>query len=381
MSDINQPKKRGRKPKNILENVENNIEKNKVIKPKKVENESIKNEIIEPKPKRKYTKRKNKDTETLIEQQKNKTENKTENVVIQDENNVQPENVKQPKKRGRKPKGGKIIVPDINNELNVDLIKPNVILHLKCSSNDLDNSFELGNLNYNPIVENVCPYNENEMDNYNKLEYNIEVSVNKTLQYEDTSTTKQNNYTNNTSIDMGNLNDKLIHDKLKQLQTMLHYDDISDKQSDCFSCGHSFNTPTIYIPKHILDGKYKVYGCFCLPECACRHLFNENIDTSVKWERYALLNNVYGKIYNYTKPIKPAPSPHYLLNNYYGNMTIEEYRHMLHQDKLIIVVDKPLSRVLPEIHDENNELPSFNFNKSNNKGNKNTTSNQKKNIN
>ena len=41
------------------------------------------------------------------------------------------------KKRGRKPKGGKII-KKINEKINADeLKKPNIILQLKCSSKDL----------------------------------------------------------------------------------------------------------------------------------------------------------------------------------------------------------------------------------------------------
>ena len=52
---------------------------------------------------------------------------------------------------------------------------------------------------------------------------------------------------------------------------------------------------------------YEVYGCFCSPECACAYLNKEHIDSSTFWERYALLNNIYGKIYEHDENIKPAP--------------------------------------------------------------------------
>lgn len=350
-------KKRGRKPKKLLEQ-----NKNEVI-----------NENVIVKPKRKYTKRKN--------VEKNKVETPT------NENTKQEEPViKQPKKRGRKPKGGKIIVEETKlDEINTQT-KPNVILHLKCSSKPNTTQF-IGDLNYNPNIEPITAYNENEMDNYNKIEYSVEVSMeqfenNKNIIQEHTDGKTNNNGDIITSnIDINNTNNtsnKLLWEKLKQLQYILHNDDISDKKSKCFSCSHSFNTPTIYIPMYEFDGKYKVYGCFCLPECACRYLFNENIDTSIKWERYALLNNMYGRIFNYEKPIKPAPSPYYLLNDYYGNLTIEEYRKMLQTDKLILVVDKPMSRVLPEIHDENNENPIFNYNKNISNGKVNNINSSKK---
>ena len=42
-----------------------------------------------------------------------------------------------PKKRGRKPKGGKIIKKNTKINENSTTPPPNVVLHLKCSSNDL----------------------------------------------------------------------------------------------------------------------------------------------------------------------------------------------------------------------------------------------------
>ena len=55
------------------------------------------------------------------------------------------------------------------------------------------------------------------------------------------------------------------------------------------------------IPKYELENKYYVYGSFCSPQCAAAYLLNETIDTSTKFERYALLNNIYSKVYNYEK--------------------------------------------------------------------------------
>ena len=68
-----------------------------------------------------------------------------ENVVL----------VKKPKKRGRKPKGGKIIKTLIEPNKN-QKIKPNVILHLKCSLKDIEQKNEsISVLKYNPNVENM----------------------------------------------------------------------------------------------------------------------------------------------------------------------------------------------------------------------------------
>jgi hypothetical protein len=100
---------------------------------------------------------------------------------------------------------------------------------------------------------------------------------------------------------------------------------------------------------------YHCYGCFCSPECATAYLFEEPIDTSTRFERYHLLNHIYCKIYNYEKNIKPAPNPYYVLNKYYGNLSIQEYRKLLKNERLLLVVDKPLSRILPELHEDNDD--------------------------
>jgi hypothetical protein len=82
----------------------------------------------------------------------------------------------------------------------------------------------------------------------------------------------------------------------------------------------------------------------------------ENIDSSIKFERYHLLNNIYSKIYNFKKNIKPAANPYYMLEKYYGNLTIQEYRALLRNERLFLIVDKPLTRILPELHEDNDDF-------------------------
>jgi hypothetical protein len=148
---------------------------------------------------------------------------------------------------------------------------------------------------------------------------------------------------------------KILWNKLKDLTYQLHTNSISDKKSACFWCTCDFDNPTILIPKFELNKIYHCYGCFCSPECATAYLFEESIDNSTRFERYHLLNHIYCKIYNYDKNIKPAPNPYYTLNKYYGNLSIQEYRKLLKNERLLLIVDKPLSRVLPELHEDNDD--------------------------
>ena len=70
-----------------------------------------------------------------------------------------------------------------------------------------------------------------------------------------------------------------------------------------------------------------------------------------------MINNIYGTIYNYKKNIKPAPDPYYTLDKYYGNLDIKEYRKLLQNQTLLLVVDKPMTKITPEIYEDNNEIP------------------------
>jgi hypothetical protein len=149
---------------------------------------------------------------------------------------------------------------------------------------------------------------------------------------------------------------KDIHRKLKILEKTLHTNCIQEKKSACFWCTCDFDNPPIFIPKHFIKNSYHVYGCFCTPECAVAHLMNENMDSSTKFERYHLINHVYSKIYEYKKNIKPAPNPYYMLDKYYGNISIQEYRSLLKTERLFLVVDKPLTRILPEFHEDNDDF-------------------------
>jgi hypothetical protein len=251
------------------------------------------------------------------------------------------------KKRGRKPKGGKII-KKINEKVNEDNIKkPNIILQLKCSSKDLENHNE--NIFANQKMDE-------EIKSYN-LKNNKQTNI-KFEQYNNITYKPTNQPNTNEPVPTENTADlKEIWEKLRILKLKLHLNEVSDKRSHCFWCTCRFDNPPIYIPKQERNNIIEVYGCFCSPECAVAHLKKENIDTSTLWERYSLLNNIYSKIYDYKKNIKPAPCPYYTLDKYYGNLTIQEYRKLLNNDRLLLVVDKPMTKILPELYEENNETP------------------------
>ena len=124
--------------------------------------------------------------------------------------------------------------------------------------------------------------------------------------------------------------------------------------SACFWDTCEFDGPIYYIPIMIVNGVFQVNGCYCSPQCAVAALLKEPLDTSTKFERLHLLHLLYGT--TNSKGFKPAPNPHYLLDKYYGNLTIQEYRALLKGPMMIHIVNKPLTHILPELYEDNNDF-------------------------
>jgi hypothetical protein len=169
-----------------------------------------------------------------------KTESKTTNDNIQFElqNTPPPE----AKKRGRKPKGGKLISKDTNEKDNA-IIPTNVILHLKCSLKEIDDDVILNKnnligdpLNYNACVPpNIKAYDHiNDENKFFELQNNIstEESINA---YTSQKIINNNNNNNNNSAGVcetdNDTNIKDINMKLKHLKISL-YKNIMDENNN-----------------------------------------------------------------------------------------------------------------------------------------------------
>jgi hypothetical protein len=72
------------------------------------------------------------------------------------------------------------------------------------------------------------------------------------------------------------------------------------------------------------------------------------------------LNHIYGNTNGVYQNVKPAPNPRYLLDKFAGNLTIQEYRSLFKSDKMLYMADKPLTRIMPEYHEESFESTSNN---------------------
>jgi len=271
------------------------------------------------------------------------------------------------KKRGRKPKGGKVI-QHITNDSSAIHDAPNIILHLKCGASDIPSN----DLTDTPKPGDVVSFNAMDPKG-SDFNDSYQLQMNTVVAHDDTAATPNDalignnayNYLNdngsdNECDDDGNHSTKDILKKLTHLKTSFHRSDVfqaigaAPRRSCCFWDTFEFDTPPVYLPKSLSsNGGYVVYACFCSPECALAYLMNERIDTSVKFERCQMLNAMHGKVH---VSIKPAPNPQYILSKFYGNLSIQEYRKLFKGEQIVYVVNKPLTHILPEIYEENNDF-------------------------
>ena len=267
-------------------------------------------------------------------------------------------------------------IPDLNTTLTESSIKPGDVVSFNALENkgaDLNESYHCQSKRDgttsasagNFIIGNSPNSNSNSNSNSRKSRTNSDALI-ATNSYNHLNHDGDYDDDNDDDDDDARSNDKNLKDiwkKLNHLKLCFHKSDVfqnigaGTRRSCCFWDTCEFDTPPIYIPKCVApNGGYNVYGCFCSPECALAYLMNEGVDTSVKFERCQMLNAMYGRLLNYEKSIKPAPNPQYILNKFYGNLSIQEYRKLFKSEQIVYVVNKPLTHILPEMYEDNNDF-------------------------
>ena len=312
------------------------------------------------------------------------------------------------KKRGRKPKAG--LMSNTSSNLSDITEVPNIILHLKCHMSDLKTNDSISNYGYTPAIEEVesysmsnihssdignlnkeddddnenqCEYDDNDNDNYQNHSFEpkrdsssissssigssiISAAASSASNCAGAAVAPATNATAAASASMMTRNINIIQErnskeimkKINRLKYSFHNgESLQSKinhKSACFWDTCDFEAQMYYIPVMIVNDIFQVYGCFCSAECAVAFLLKEPIDTSTKFERLHLIQLLYGNPSG--RGIKPAPNPYYLLDKYYGNLTIQEYRQLLKGPQLIHIVNKPLTHILPELYEDNNDF-------------------------
>jgi hypothetical protein len=271
----------------------------------------------------------------------------------------------------------------------------NLILNLQCSLQEIDDyirnqAWKSDEFAYDPKVPiDILPYSGNSSQDYHVLGDSDDGSSTvisptggpvATGAYSPTiATTKSNTICakcekemnlagnqNSSSMMMvknhstkEDLTDKDIQ-KVKELKIQFYKQIIPEKKVDCFWCTCPYDNDSFHILQHGSEGNIIAHGSYCSPSCAVAYLFKHmHWDDSAILESYQLMNHYYSdpsKPMSKQENIKPACSPFFTLDKYYGTLTIQEYRKLSNSNYMLLCLEKPVSRVLPEIHEDNDKM-------------------------
>ena len=113
-----------------------------------------------------------------------------------------------------------------------------------------------------------------------------------------------------------------------------------------------------------MNNLFYMFGNFCSPECAAAHIFDNKKFMNDCWEKYSMLNLIYGN----NVPIKIAPSK-ICLKKFGGRLTIIEFRNICTKfNKSYKLLLPPMVSILPMIeeinlNDDSNNIDMFLLNK------------------
>jgi hypothetical protein len=116
----------------------------------------------------------------------------------------------------------------------------------------------------------------------------------------------------------------------------------------CWWCCHPFSGTPCSLPSEFKLGTFIVSGIFCSPECAAAYNFDDTNSGFDLWERYSLLNFLYRKVYNDRNiKIKSAP-PRQTLKIFGGNLTIKEFRSQnINYETNFKIIMPPMVSIIP----------------------------------
>jgi hypothetical protein len=121
---------------------------------------------------------------------------------------------------------------------------------------------------------------------------------------------------------------------------------------DCMWCRYPFdNTPWAIPHRLTFNNKFEVFGNFCSPNCAVAYIF-DHFDDDEMWDRYALLNMLYQKVYDCPGAIVKSAPDVLFLKKLGGILTIEEFREISgNQNKNYYIKMPPMVSIIPSVEE------------------------------
>ena len=224
-----------------------------------------------------------------------------------------PSDEKKPKKRGRKPKNK--ITDIVNHKIEIKSEEEPLIAHLSINMKDI---MENNEDSTSTVIE------EDSINNYSESDSIF-------LKPEKVTKTKKSQCIETSYSDSVNEIEKLENEMLKLKLKVLKLSKKNDievvktcfeKDTKCWWCKNSFDTPSVGLPEVYFQNKFHCIGNFCSYNCALAYNIDSNDNV---WKKTSLLNLLYHKTYSGNSKITSAP--HWMqLKDFGGNLTIEEFR-------------------------------------------------------
>ena len=266
--------------------------------------------------------------------------------------NAPPVEPKPKKKRGRKPK--QIFIMD-QSDLKIDTDEQ-VILHLPINSKEKEEPqptvpqpFDYSGDLYPVAGTSENPFQNNTLsgDDNNHLFLNIAKIVQPNPQEDVNDILEELNKQRQQEINYSNTNnDKISYVFLDYLEYNFKQSWPSSTRINCLWCCEEFDHEPYGIPMKKDGDIFYMFGNFCSPQCAAAYIFDENDNTNELWERYSLLNFLYGS--NNDK-INVA-LPRLALKKFGGPFTIEEWRKKS-KCKTYKLIMPPMVSIIPTLEE------------------------------
>jgi hypothetical protein len=148
------------------------------------------------------------------------------------------------------------------------------------------------------------------------------------------------------SVELSNTNQRFGNELMKPILEKIHHEKQYSEHIACFWCCHQFSGHAFVLP-YSYESYKNIYTCegnFCSPECALAYLYADfSTSDGTRWNRHALLNNLYSSLY--TDGISPAPSRS-LLRMFGGPLDIEQFRNYIVGTNDIILSSLPPIRMI-----------------------------------
>lgn len=121
---------------------------------------------------------------------------------------------------------------------------------------------------------------------------------------------------------------------------------------NCMLCIEPFDNTPWAIPYRInSDGKFEVFGNFCSANCCASYIF-KNFEDDEMWDRYALLNILYQKVYNLPGAVVKCALDVLFLKKLGGILTIKEFREISsNSNKNFYIKMPPMVSIIPSVEE------------------------------